>query len=475
VLNGLAWKAASQVFLQGSRLIVAIVLARLLSPHDWGIAAMVLVVSSLVLVFADAALGSALVQRRTLTEKDRSTVFWTSLGIGSAFTAVGIAVAGPIAAFYGEPQVRALVIAMSLSFVVTAVATTQEALLVREMDFRRLELRMMAGTATGAAVGIALALLGFGAWAIIGQQLAIAVASSVLLWAVSPWRPRLVFSLASLRSLGGFGANVFGQRLLYYLHRHAAHILIGRFIGAGALGAYTLAYNVMLVPFSRIAGPVQEVLMPAFARLQSDPDRVAEAWVRATRLIAAVSVPALLGLVVVAPDFVSVVLGERWRTIVPLLQILAWVGLLQSLQTLNSNILMALDRTSTLFRYSIAFFCIHLAAFVLALPYGIVGVAAAYAISSTVIEPAYTWVTARALGVSPLVLVRGLAGVFQAGLLMLAALFAARLMLLETDLGPGGRLLVLIVGGAAVFALASAWRAPELLAEVRRLRRSRTS
>jgi O-antigen/teichoic acid export membrane protein len=472
VLRGLAWKGASQVFLQLSRVAVALVLARLLAPHDYGVAGMALVVSSLVLVFSDVALGAALVQRRELSEADRSTAFWTSVAVGAAFTVLGVAVSWPAARFYNEPAVQPLLAALSLGFFVSALGTTQEALLVRDLGFRRLELRLMAGTAAGAAVGITAAVLGYGAWAIVSQQLAIAVVSTVLLWFVSPWRPSFTFSTASLRDLGGFSARVFGQRLLYYLHRNADNLLVGRFLGAAALGVYALAYNVMLVPFSRLGGPVQEVLFPAFSRLQDEPQRIAELWLRAVRLVGAVTVPSLAGLVVVAPDFVRVVLGPRWSAMVPVLQILAWVGLLQSLQTLNGNILQALDRTATLLRYAVVFFVVHLAAFVVGLQWGIVGVAAAYAVSTTLVEPLYAWVTTRAVGISLLRLGRTLAGVAAAAAAMAGCVLALRLLLVHQGVPVAPRLVLCILAGLAVYLPCCGLLVPELRRELRGARAS---
>ena len=471
MLRGLAWKGASQIFLQGSRLVVAVILARMLSPHDYGLAAMALVLASLVIVFSDVALGAALVQRTRLSDADRSTAFWASVAVGAICTVLGILLSGVLASFYGDHAVQPLFAVLSLSFVITSLATTHEALMVREMNFRGLELRMMMGTAVGAATGIFLAAKGYGAWAIIGQQLALATVSTALLWVFSPWRPSFSFSRASLRNLGGFSANVFVHRLLYYLHRNVDNLLIGRFLGPAALGVYGFAYNVMLVPFSRIAGPLTEVLFPAFSRMQHDRARMTTVWVRAVRLIASFSVPALLGLVVVAPDFVSVVLGPKWDGATVLIQILAWVGLLQSLQTLNPNILQALDRTDTLLRYTVVFFALHLTAFAIGLQWGVVGVAVGYLVSSLVVEPLFAWVTTRALGVSPLVLVRGLSGVFQAAAIMLAAVVGVRVLLIEAHAGGLLRLVLEVAAGVAVYLPCWRWRAGDAYREIEAIRR----
>lgn len=474
VFSGLAWKVLSQVVGQGGRLVVAILLARLLAPRDFGLASMCLVFSSLVLVFSDLALGAALVQREKLGDNDRPTAFWTSVAAGVVFTLIGLVAAVPLAAFYHEPDVKPLLMVLSSTFLISSIATTHEALLVRELQFRAVELRVMIGLLVGAVAGVITALQGGGPWAIIAQQVTTALVTTILLVKRSPWRPTLRFSRAALRDMSGFSGFVLGHRLLYYIHRNADNLLIGRFIGAAGLGVYTLAYNVMLIPFSRIAGPIQQVLFPAFSRMQDEPERIAALWIRATRLVGAISIPALCGLVVVAPDFVPVVFGHRWDDAIPLIQILAWVGLLQSLQTLNTEILQARDRTSTIFRFSIVFFFAHLTAFAVGLHWGVEGVAVAYAISSTLVEPVFTWLTARAVGISPLRLLQSFWGVIQAAVVMGAVVYVLRSVLVNAGAGELLRLALCVIAGILVYVPLCAWRQPEVLDELRRLRAGRT-
>jgi O-antigen/teichoic acid export membrane protein len=473
ILRGLAWKVFSGGFRQVSQMAVAVILARLLTPHDYGLAAMVLVFSSLVIIFSDLALGAALVQRKVLHERDRSTVFWTSTGVGFVFMLLGIAVSWPVAAFYGEAEVQPLLAALSIGFLVTALGTTQTALLNREMDFKSLELRLMAGTLTGAVVGIALAASGYGAWAIIAQQLASAFASTVLLWALSPWHPRFVFSVASLRDLSSFSLKVFGTRLVFYANRNADNLLIGRFLGPSALGAYAVAYNVMLAPVQRITAPLVEVLFPAFSRIQDERERIASLWLRAIRVVGTITIPGMVGLVLVAPEFVRVVLGERWEAAVPVIQILAVVGLMQSLQGMNSGILQACDRAGTLLRCAILTVILSLAAFAIGIEWEIVGVAAAYAIASCIAEPYYAWQTMRTIGVPVGAYLRNLAGVVAATAGMAACVAATRELLLPADLPAGARLAILVAVGALSYLPLWAWRAPEVLAEFRGVVRRR--
>jgi O-antigen/teichoic acid export membrane protein len=467
VLRGLLWVGASQVGFQLTRALVAIMIARLLTPEEYGLAALAIVFASLVMIFSDLALGAALIQRRTLSEADKSTAFWITVGAGVVFTVLGVALAGPISALYGEPAARPLLIALSGSFIVTALGATQLTLMLREMDFRRTELLTLVGTVAGGVLGVALAAGGAGAWAIIAQQLAAAVLTTLLVWQQSSWRPRWTFSRASLRDLGGFSANMLGQRMCWYLQSNGDRFLIGRFLGTAALGMYAVAYNTILAPASKLGGPLQRVFSPAFSRIQDEPERIAAMWARVSRLIAAVSVPALAGLVVVASDFVPLVLGEQWRAAVPVVQVLAWVGIVQALQSLNMDILMARDRTSTMFRFALVLTTCHLIAFAFGLQWGLIGVAISYAVSTTLVEPGLMILAARALGVSPMVFLRAVAGPFQAALGMCAAVLAVKLALVDTE--PFLRLLACVATGMVSYALLSLWRVPELTDEIRAL------
>lgn len=471
IRSGVAWKIASQVTLQVSRMVVALVLARLLAPDDWGLAAMVFVFSGFVVVFTDNALGTALIQRRTLHEGDRSTVFWIGTACGLALAVGGIALAAPLASFYGRPEIRPLFAAVSVGFLVSALGTTHMALMAREMQFRRLELRQIAATVTGAVAGITIAVEGFGAWAIVGQQLAEAAVSTVLLWYLLRWRPSLRLSTASLGRLGGFAGNVFGENLLYQAGRNLGTLLIGRFLTAAAVGAYALATNVILVPFARLGGPLQQVFFPAFSRMDGDRERIAEIWIRASRLVGAFAIPALVGLVIVAPEFVHVVLGDKWSNAIPVIRILAWVGLVQALQTLNGEVLLALGKSGTLLRFTAVWFVGVVAAYALGIQWGVLGVAACYAIATALLEPLRAYLTTHALGIPLRRFVVAFSGVVQASALMALVVLVLRQALISAGFTPTARLLLLVPIGAATYLAACLARAPEVTAELARVLR----
>ena len=470
IRRGVFWKAFSQVVWQASRVIVALLLARLLTPEQYGLAGMVLVFASIVPLLADMALGTAVIQRPMITEQDRNTTFWMTVATGSVFTGLGVLSAGPIADFYHQPAVRPLFIALSLTFLITALGSTQNALLIREMDFRGVELRMMISTLVGAGAGLTVALLGGGAWALIVQFLVGAAAATGLVWVYCRWRPGLSMSFESFKKVGSYSSNVFGAHVFLQVDRNLDNLLVGRFIGSTALGAYSLAYNVMLLPFSRIAGPLQEVLFPALSRIQDDVPRLAAAWLRGTRIIAAVAMPCLLGLLILSQEFVDVVLGHKWDSATRVIQILTWVGILHSLQQLNPTLLQARDRTGTLVRYSLVEFVASATAFVLGLHWGIVGVATAYAIAITFVDPFYAWLSARTVGLSLVDMARALAGVFTASSAMAVVVLLGRFLLIHYGTPAAARLVALAVVGGIAYVPLCAWRAPELRSELRRLR-----
>ena len=167
----------------------------------------------------------------------------------------------------------------------------------------------MAASIAGAAAGLTIAFSGLGAWAIIGQQLAESVTATLSCGTCRLGGLPSTFATASLRRLGGFAGNVFGENLVSQANTTLNSLLIGRFLGAASLGTYVLAMNVILMPFSRIAAPLQQVFFPAFSQVSDDHERLADMWIRATRLVALISMPSLVGLIVVAPEFVQVVLG----------------------------------------------------------------------------------------------------------------------------------------------------------------------
>ncbi len=474
-ISGVGWNVAAQAAVQVTRVCVGVVIARLLSRSDFGLAAMALVFSGFVGLFTDLSLGAALVQRRSITEDDRSTVFWTTAAFGCLCTLVCIAVAEPIARFYGHAQVRWLFSVLSLTFAITGLTVAHTALLNREMRYRTLQLASFAGTLLGAVVSVTFAVVGFGPWAIIGDAVAAVSLSTAIVWFVTGWTPKFAFSRESLRDVGGFGLTLFGSRVLAYANLNADNLLVGRFLGARALGAYALAYNVMFTPMLRIAQPVQQVLTPAFSRLQEHPERLAAGWLRTKRLLSALLLPAFAGIGVIAPDLVPIVFGAKWHPAIRILQLLAVAGMAQSLIQADWSALQALGRAGTLLRLNVFVTAVILVSFAAGLHWGIVGVAAGYAIARWLLVVPDNWVTSRALGI-------GLRDALSAGstalvptAAMIAVAAAARYGLQRVGIPAAARLPVVIVVGSVAYPAFARLLTPGLVQEFREVLRQRRS
>ena len=469
VSSGVAWGLYITVLTQVSRVVVAIVLARLLTPHEYGLAAMAFVCTSFVLSLSDASLSQALVQRPTIDELDKSTVFWTTLAIGAALTAGGFFAAGPIASFFHQPEVQPLLAVLSLSFIFTSLQMTQASLFQREMLFRLTATRFTIAIAVSSTVGLSAAALGAGAWALIAQQMAFGGTSACVLWVISPWKPRFVFSWQRLRALGGFGLNVMGMRLLGNVSTNADNLLVGRFLGSAALGVYSVAYNLMTLPIARLIVPIQDSLFPAYARVQDDKTRIAQIWHRTNAVTVAIVAPVMMGLAILSSEFVDVILGSKWSAAAPVLRILAPAAVAQSLSSLANTALLGIDRSSTVFRISLANTTLVLGAFAIGLKWGIIGIATAFTAVTFTLTGVSLLVTSVALGSRRRDLLQSLRGPLEATAAMSVAVLGARWLMEPYAVPASLRLLFLICIGAAVYVPACLLRATPVRTELGRL------
>jgi O-antigen/teichoic acid export membrane protein len=467
-----SWKLASQGLSQVFRLATTLVLVHILAPADYGLAAMALVLATFAIAFSDLGFGAVIVQRASLTPVEISTAFWISVAAGTVFSTATALLAGPIAAAYGHEAVKPLILGLSPIFLLDSLATTQRALLARAVDFRSLELRSVVSMVAGSAVGIGVAMRGGGAWSLISQELTVAAAGILLLWRISAWRPSFAFSPACVREFAGFAARKTGARFLGDLTDTGDNILVGRFLGAAPLAIYAVAYKAALRPMVNFVGPLQEVLFPVLSRAQNDPRRVGDAWLRVTRVTGAVTLPLLVGMAVLAPEFVHVVLGARWHAAVEPLQVLAIVGAAQALTASTWSVFGALNAMQLSLRLAGARTIMNLGAFVVGLHWGIGGVALAYAVASVALLLPMIELTARRVGLTAGAFFRVLAGAAQACCVMAAAVVALRRLLIAEGFGPSVRLVVLSVIGATVYLGMLAWRDRTLRQDVRGVARS---
>jgi O-antigen/teichoic acid export membrane protein len=465
--RGVAWKVSAEVVTQITRLVLLLVLARLLVPAEFGLASIVLAFALFVQLFADLGLGAALIQAPKLTEVDRSTVFWTSLPLGLGWTALGIGLSWPLASFYGEPSLQPLFAAFSISFLLASLTSVPNALLIREMHFRALEIRVIAGTLVGAALAVALALGGFGAWAIVGGEIANRTVSLVTIWAQSRWRPKLVFSRRKLREQFAYGGTLFGAYLLLQFAQTLQSLMVGRFLGATALGRLTVSQTLVYLPFNRVAGPIQEVMFPAFSRMQDEPARIMGALNRINQVIASIAFPTLAGLAILAPEFTAVVLGSKWASTDEVIRVLSIAGMALALQRVNFSVLSARGYSRLIMWVGAGALVSTAIAILAAYPYGLLATVGALAAQTLVLQAVIMSVTAGALDARFRDLVRPLARIAVATVVMAAGVVLVVEALREVGVGNAGILVGGTITGAVVF-VPLLWRLEsDLIGELR--------
>lgn len=358
-----------------------VVLTRLVGPESYGLIGMAVTITVLLDLLKDLGTGAAIVQREECGEPLLSSVFWLNLGVGAGCAAAIVLGAPLVAAFFEEPAVTPVLSTLGVGFLLSPLGIVHMALLQRAGAFRALALVETGAAAAGAAVGIGLAVAGAGVWSLVGQSLVAGGVTAALAWLASPWRPTRRWSRAALGVVREFGAGLVGFNLVNYLIRNADYLLIGRALGPVSLGHYGLAYRIMTLPQQFMVQVVGRVMYPVLARL-TDDETFRRAYLKMSALIAFVATPIFVGLFALRAPLVRGFFGEAWLAAIPVLGLLAPVGLLQSLSGTTGLIYQARARTDWLFRWGLGAGAVTVIAFVIGLRWGIIGVAAAYAVVS---------------------------------------------------------------------------------------------
>lgn len=362
------------------------VLARLLVPSDFGLIAMVAVLVGLVGLFRDIGLTQAVIQQEELSNTQATGIFWTSVSVTVVSSIVMAAAAPLVAWFYGEPDLMRITLAFAGVFLIGGLGMMPQAILARNMEFSKIVVGEVLSTVLGIAAAIALAALGAGYWALVALPGVRAVAMTIILWSVCPWRPGRPRRRTGIGAMLRFGTNVTGFNLVNYFARNADNVLIGWRWGAGQLGQYAAAYRLLLMPLTQINAPLTRVAVPTLARLKNDPDRYREAYLRIVRLLATLTAPAMAFAAVTADWIVAILLGPGWEEAATILAWLAIAGVVQPLNNTTGWLFLTQDRTGEFFLWGTVSALLTVSAIAIGLQYGAVGVAIAYAISGVAIR-----------------------------------------------------------------------------------------
>lgn len=453
-LRGALWVMLESWAVRLVSLAAFLVLARLLTPADFGLMALAGIYLTFCSFIIDQGFGTALVQREELEPGHLDAVFWTQLAIGIGIAALTFAAADWVAGLFAEPRLAPVLQALAVFPGLTALTLVQQAQLRRELRFRALAVRHMVSALAGAALGIALAVLSYGVWALVAQMLGGAAIGVVILWRASSWRPRLAFSPKHFRGLFGFGVAVFAHELVWTLTYQIDRLLLGRFAGAASLGLYSVAQRLTAIVGEMLVVGLQGMVVPVFSRVQHDREALLRGLFRGYRLIAFIALPAFAGLALVAAELVPILLGGQWKEAVPVVQASVLPTLVYAFGFFLSNVLTALGRPGLrLVLTSVQ--AVASTLFVLAaIPLGPPAVALAMGAAAALAYGMNVLMLKRLIGLDPLAYHRQVWPAAVATGLMAVAVWA-----LGLELSGQPALLVLVAkiaaGGAVYFAVAA--------------------
>jgi O-antigen/teichoic acid export membrane protein len=412
-VSGLGWNAATQAVSRAFQFAATVALARILSPHEFGLIGMILVILGFATTIADLGLGAAIIQRDAPSNEALSSAFWLNVGVGGALTFIVTLAAPLVARLYGEPQLCLLTVAMAFSFIIGSLSSVQSALLEKSLDFRtRFRIESLA-IAISIMAALTLALAGAGVWSLVAQVLSEAVARAGLVWLMVSWRPRRVFSVTAIGDLLVFGRHLIGFRIVVYLAQNIDKLIIGRHLGSAALGVYSIADRVMRMPLTNITDTAGTVMFPALAAFQDDIDAVKRAYLRANRMIALVTFPMMLGISVLAQPLVLLVYGEKWHNAVGIVQVLCFAGLAQSVYNTAGWIFLSRGRSDILFRFGFLSMLVRGLGVLVGMHWGLLGIAWAYVVGGFLALMLPNWAAAgRLIGLGLGDLVKNVVGPF---------------------------------------------------------------
>lgn len=455
-VHGVKWTgiatAVTTVLLLGN----LAVLANLLSPTDFGLMGMMMVIVGFAQAFADMGVSNAIIYRQDATRDQLSSLYWLNIMAGIVVFGIVVAATPLIVRFYHEPRLSNLVYWTALVFLITPIGQQFQVLLQKNMRFNRLAFVEMSAALVGAAVAISTAFLGCGVMALVWGLISSAACKTLLLvregW--SDWRPRMHFRRKDLKGYLSFGLYQMGDRSLDFYNANVDYLLIGRFLGANALGIYTLAYQLVVMPLLKLNPVVTRVAFPLFARKQKDDRMLRRGYLELSKMIAFVIFPILVGMAVTAPVFVPVIFGVKWTPAVALIQVFVILGMLKSLTNPAGSIFLAKGRADIGFKWSLFVAFIATGLFLVVVKKGIYAMAWAWVLLVCLFFPIILWLLHRLIRLSPwqyfaaiwrpvaLSIVMG--GIMYSGYLLLSGLIHSEL----------GLFIGLVICGVVVYGLA---------------------
>ncbi len=452
VLTAIRWTAAARFLGQIVSWAITIVVIRILTPADYGLMAMATVLLSFLYLIHDFGLDAVLIQKKDLDEGTRRRIFGVVILVNILkFTGLEL-VAPLIASFFREPQLVAVIRVLAFQFFLFMFETLPLAKLERELDFKNRSIVDLVTLVLGSVITLSLALAGYGVWSLIWGNLVTISARIIGLNVIAPCLCRPQFSWHEMRDVFSFGRLVSVDRTLWFVFAESDKFIGGRMLGTEPLGIYAVASHLASLPINKVAGLIKSIAFPAFSQVQAELKAVRAYLLKAVRVMSIVVFPVFFGISSVAPEIVSVLLGEKWLGVVLPLQILAIVMPIRMISTILPPVLWGVGRPAvSAVNYLIAAIIMPLA-FVVGVRSGPVGLAMAWLVAYPIIYLVTIVRTVRVIQLSGIKLLGAMWRPALAGGVMYIAVIAAR-HFLPTDLGGVVRLVTFVVTGIGVYSV----------------------
>ncbi len=365
VFKGVVWASVQRFGTMIISFVTNIVLARLLTPEDFGTIGMLLLFLAIANTFVDSGFGSAIIQKKDADQTDFSTVFFINLGLSLAVYAILFIGAPWVARFYKVDILCPLLRVQGLILILHAFSIIQTAILRKKMDFRKLSECNLVGNIIGSILGIGAALMGYGVWSLVIRVLTVGLVTSLLLWIIGKWKPLLIFSKQSFKELFSFGSFMLLSSLLATFANNVQTLIIGKLFQQGTLGNYTQARQLRNIASDSISSVITQVLYPDFSNNQNDNKTLSSRLDFSILTISFLTIPIMAICIVAAKPLILLLYGEKWINCVPYFQLLCVGGCFVSLQDVNINLIAAKGKSRTLFLCNlckIVFFCLLMVA-----------------------------------------------------------------------------------------------------------------
>lgn len=352
-VSGLLWSFIDNFTNLGAQFVVGIVLARILSPREFGLIGMLTIFIAISQSFIDSGFSNALIRKKDCTQTDYSTIFFFNLGVSLICYLLLFIFSGAISSFFNEPQLKALIQVLGIGLILNSFGIIQRTILTKSINFKlQTKVSLIASLGSG-IIAIIMALKGFGVWSLIALTLSRYALTSTFLWVYTSWKPTLVFCKKSFNELFGFGSKLLLSGLIDTAYRNIYYLIIGKYFSAIELGFYTRADQFQSLPSSNLQGIIGRVSFPMLSSIQDDIPRLKEAYIKIIRSTMLITFTLMLGMATVARPMIFTLIGDKWEPSVIYLQMLCFVGMFYPLHVLNLNMLNVQGRSDLFLKLEI--------------------------------------------------------------------------------------------------------------------------